>query len=96
MDHARAAHFSFLIALPVILGATVLEVPHLLHASVAPGVFEQAALAAVVAGVTALVTTTVLMRYLRSNDQMALNPFAIYCLVAGVGSAAYLLMRQAA
>ncbi len=96
LDHEGSAHFSFLIALPVIVGATVLEVPHLLHASVAPGVFQQAALAAVVAGTTALLTTAVLMRYLRGNDQMALNPFAIYCLVAGVGSAAYLLMRQAA
>ena len=96
LNHEGSAHFSFLIALPVIVGATVLEVPHLLHASVAPGVFQQATLAAVVAGVTAFVTTAVLMRYLRGNDQMALNPFAIYCLVAGVGSAAYLLLQQAA
>ena len=81
LDHEGSAHFSF---------------PHLLHASVAPGVFQQAALAAVVAGITALITTAVLMRYLRGNDQMALNPFAIYCLVAGVGSAAYLLLRHAA
>ncbi len=36
-NHVDAAHFSFLIALPIILGATVLEVPHLLHASVAAG-----------------------------------------------------------
>ena len=39
LDHAAAAHFSFLIATPVILGATVLEVPKLLHANVPPGTF---------------------------------------------------------
>ena len=50
VDHAGSAHFSFLIATPIILGATVLEVPHLLHESVPPGVFQTAALAAVVAG----------------------------------------------
>ncbi len=92
-SHYDSARFSFLIALPIIVGATVLEVPHLLHASVAPGVFQQALLAAVVAGVTAWIATFLLMRWFRSNDDWALTPFAIYCLVFGAGSAAYLLMR---
>ena len=54
IDHEGAAHFSFLIATPIILGATVLEVPHLLHESVPAGTFSLAALAAVVAGGTCL------------------------------------------
>jgi len=93
LNHEESAHFSFLIALPIILGATVLEVPHLLHASVAPGVFAQAAVAAVAAGLTALLTTWFLMRYFRSNDRWALSPFAYYCILAGLGSAAYLTLR---
>lgn len=93
LNHEESAHFSFLIALPIIIGATVLEVPHLLHASVAPGVFAQASLAAVVAGVTALLTTWFLMHYFRNNDRWALNPFAFYCIVVGLGSAAYLGLR---
>ena len=36
LDHAASAHFSFLIATPIILAATVKEVPKLLHADV-PG-----------------------------------------------------------
>lgn len=93
-SHYDAARFSFLIALPIIVGATVLEVPHLLHASVAPGVFRQALLAAVVAGVTAWIATFLLMRWFRSNDDWALTPFAIYCLLFGAGSAAFLLLAR--
>lgn len=93
VDHEGAAHFSFLIATPIILGATVLEVPKLLHADVPQGVFSLAAIAAVVAGVTAFLSTAFLMRYFRRNDDMALNPFALYCVVVGLGSMAWLLLR---
>ena len=84
IDHEGSAHFSFLIATPIILGATVLEVPQLLHESVPVGTFELAAMAAVVAGITAFASTWFLMRYFRQHDAWALNPFAYYCLAVGV------------
>jgi undecaprenyl-diphosphatase len=83
IDHEGAAHFSFLIATPIILGATVLEVPKLLHESVAPGVFGLTVIAAVVAGITAYLSTWFLMRYFRNQDSWALNPFAYYCFAIG-------------
>ena len=86
IDHEGSAHFSFLIATPIILGATVLEVPHLLHESVPVGTFELATVAAVVAGITAYASTWFLMRYFRQHDAWALNPFAYYCAVIGAGS----------
>jgi undecaprenyl-diphosphatase len=86
IDHEGSAHFSFLIATPIILGATVLEVPKLLHEAVPPGTFSLAALAAVVAGITAYLSTWFLMRYFRQHDAWALNPFAYYCLIVGAGS----------
>ena len=92
LDHHEAAHFSFLIAAPIIVGATVLEVPHLLHTSVPPGVLQQALLAALAAGVTAWLATAFLMRYFRDHDNWALSPFAIYCLIFGAGSAAFLAL----
>ena len=92
VDHEGAAHFSFLIATPIILGATVLEVPKLLHAGVAPGMFSLAAMAAIVSGITAWLSTWFLMRYFRSHDEWALNPFAYYCLVVGAAALAYLLL----
>jgi undecaprenyl-diphosphatase len=90
--HEGAAHFSFLIATPIIFGATVLEVPKLLKESVPPGTFGLAALAAVVAGITAWLSTWFLMRYFRDHDDWALSPFAGYCFVAGLGSLAILLL----
>lgn len=86
IDHEGSAHFSFLIATPIILGATVLEVPKLLHESVPPGTFGVAAIAAVLAGITAYASTWFLMRYFREHDAWALNPFAYYCLIVGAGS----------
>jgi undecaprenyl-diphosphatase len=86
INHEGAAHFSFLIATPIILGATVLEVPKLMHESVARGVLATSAIAAVVAGITAWLSTWFLMRYFRHNDLMALNPFGYYCIVFGLGS----------
>jgi undecaprenyl-diphosphatase len=90
IDHEASARFSFLIATPIIIAATVLEVPKLLHAEVAPGVFSLAALAAVVAGITAFLSTAFLMRYFRRHDDWALNPFAYYCIVAGIAAFAWL------
>ena len=92
IDHAGSAHFSFLIATPIILGATALEVPKLLHADVSPATLHLALLAAVVAGIVAFLSTAFLMRYFRHNDKWALNPFAFYCIAAGLASAAYLAL----
>ncbi len=90
IDHAASAHFSFLIALPVILGATVLEVPKLLHASVPAGTFQMAGIAAVVAGLVALGSTAFLMRYFRNTERWAMDPFGYYCIAAGLISGAVL------
>jgi undecaprenyl-diphosphatase len=92
IDHAGAAHFSFLIATPIIFGATVLEVPKLLHADIPAGVFALSAAAAVVAGITAWLSTWFLMRYFRDHDDWALNPFGYYCIVIGLASLGYLLI----
>ena len=91
VDHAGSAHFSFLIATPIILGATVLEVPHLLHEDVPPGVFQPAALAAVVAGVVAWLSTAFLMRWFRQHEKAGLNPFGIYCIAFGTVALAVIL-----
>lgn len=92
ITHEGSAHFSFLIATPIIFGATVLEVPKLLHENVAPGIFGLAAVAAVISGITAWLSTWFLMRYFRNHDDWALSPFAAYCIVAGLGSLAVLLL----
>ena len=83
LDHENSARFSFLIALPVIVGATVLEVPKMLRAGVPDGTLQVAFLAAIAAGVTAWLATAFLMRYFKGHDNWALRPFAYYCLGFG-------------
>ncbi len=83
IDHADSAHFSFLIAFPVICAASVLEIPKLLRVSPQSGVVGLAEVSAILAGVVAFSSTAFLMRYFQRHDQQALRPFAIYCVVAG-------------
>ena len=58
--------------------------PKLLHANVPPGVFGLAAFAAVISGIVAYASTWFLMRYFRSHEDWALNPFGYYCI--GIGA----------
>jgi undecaprenyl-diphosphatase len=90
LSHKASAHFSFLIATPVILGAAVLEIPKLLRAGVAPGMLTASLVGGVAAGVTAYASIAFLMRYFGRQEFEALNPFAYYCWLAGGGSFLYL------
>ena len=93
IDHEAAARFAFLMATPVIAGATVIEVPKLIHHHAAiSGMLGLSVLAAVVAGVVAFLSTAFLMRYFRNHDRWALGPFAGYCAAFGVLSLVLLSM----
>jgi len=92
LHHTDAAHFSFLIATPIIAGAAVLEIPKL-HALPGGGLTPLVILAGIVAGITAYLSIAFLMRYFRRhNFDDALVPFAIYCWVAGTIAAGVLLL----
>ncbi len=93
LHHTEAAHFSFLIATPIIAGAAVLEVPKLFAL---PGAGLSAVVigAGIAAGVTAYASVAFLMSYFRRhNFDDALVPFAIYCWAAGAAGALVLVLR---
>jgi undecaprenyl-diphosphatase len=52
-----------------------------------------AILAGVVAGVVAFISTVLLMRWFRQPEVKGFDPFAAYCVLAGGGSLAWLLLR---
>jgi undecaprenyl-diphosphatase len=79
LNHEEAAHFSFLLATPVILAAALLEMPKL-FAPDAHVVLVQAIVGGIAAGLAAYASVAFLTRYFRSND---LRPFGWYCVVAG-------------
>ncbi|MTD58126.1 undecaprenyl-diphosphate phosphatase [Amycolatopsis pithecellobii] len=85
LDHTDSARFAFLLATPAILGAGVVKVPTLLtadnRASLGP-----ALAGSLVAGIAAYIAVRFLTSYFETRT---LNPFAIYCVVAGIGSLVY-------
>ena len=85
LTHAESARFSFLLATPIIAGAGVLELPKLIHHGADAGItLSTAIIAGIVAAVTAYASTAFLMYFFKRHDFRALNPFAYYCLAAGL------------
>jgi undecaprenyl-diphosphatase len=82
LHHEDAARYSFLLATPVILAASLLEFPKL-FAPDAHVVLVQAIVGGIIAGITAYASVAFLTRYFRHND---LSPFAWYCIAAGAVS----------
>jgi undecaprenyl-diphosphatase len=82
LDHEDSARFAFLLATPVILAAGALKLPSLFqpeyHASLGP-----AFVGSLVAGVASYFSLRFLVRYFETRT---LTPFAVYCVVAGIGS----------
>jgi undecaprenyl-diphosphatase len=88
LSRQDAARLSFLLSAPVILAAGVLKVPDL-TGPLGNGIRGQVLVGSVLSGVGAYLALRFFVRYL-SNPKRTLTPFAVYCLVVGVGSAIYL------
>jgi len=89
LPRVDAARFAFLLATPVILAAGVLKIGDL-TGPLANGIRPQIVVASVVAGVAAYLSVRFLMKYFQTRT---LTPFAIYCVVFGLGSLIYLGVR---
>jgi undecaprenyl-diphosphatase len=85
LKHDEAARFAFLLATPVIAAAGLFKMPDLLKPEMR-GSLGPAMVCLVVAGLAAFVSVRFLTSYFETRT---LNPFGIYCLVAGVGCLAY-------
>jgi len=90
LSRQDAARFSFLLSAPVILAAGVLKIPDL-TGPLGNGVRGQVLVGSIVSGVGAYFALRFLVRYF-SDPNRTLTPFAIYCLVVGIGSAIYLAL----
>ncbi len=89
LSREDAARFAFLLATPVILAAGVLKIPDLLG-PLGNGIRPQILVGSVVSGVAAYLSVRFLMKYFQTRT---LTPFAIYCLVFGLGSYIYLTVK---
>jgi undecaprenyl-diphosphatase len=91
MTRQDAARFSFLLSAPVILAAGVLKLPDL-YGPLGAGIHGQIYAGSVVSFIGAYVALRFFMRYI-SDSTRTLAPFAIYCLLAGLGSYIYLAVN---
>jgi undecaprenyl-diphosphatase len=89
LSHEASARFSFLLATPIIMAAGVLEIPKLLKPEYRADL-PIALGGGVVAGVAAYLSVRFLMRYFETNR---LDPFAYYCVIAGLLAFAYFGMK---
>ena len=85
LSHKDAARFAFLLATPIIGAAALLKLPELLG-SQGDGIRGQALVASLCAAVTAYLAVRFLMRYFETRT---LIPFALWCLVFGLGCSVY-------
>ena len=86
LSHEDAARFAFLLATPVILAAGALKIPEL-TGPLGHGIHGQILVGSLLSGVGAYVSVRFLTKYFQTRT---LTPFAIYCLVVGLGSFIYL------
>jgi undecaprenyl-diphosphatase len=89
LSRQDAARFSFLLATPVILAAGVLKIPDL-AGPLGNGIHGQILVGSILSGVGAYLSVRYLMKYFQTRT---LTPFAIYCVVFGLGSIIYLSVK---
>jgi undecaprenyl-diphosphatase len=89
LSRQDAARFAFLLATPVILAAGVLKIGDL-FGPLGNGIHGQVLAGSIVSGVGAYLSVRFLMKFFQTRT---LTPFAIYCLVFGLASIAYLKLK---
>jgi len=88
LSNEDAARFAFLLATPVILAAGALKIPDL-AGPLGSGIHGQILTGSLFSGIGAYLAVRFLLRYFQTRT---LTPFAIYCVMAGLGSLAYLTL----
>jgi undecaprenyl-diphosphatase len=89
LSNADAARLSFLLATPVILAAGVLKLPDL-AGPLGDGIRPQILVGSLLSGVGAYLSVRFLTRWFETRS---MRPFAIYCIVAGLGCLAWFSLR---
>jgi undecaprenyl-diphosphatase len=88
LSREDAARFSFLLATPVILAAGALKANDLI--TLGHGIYGPILAGSILSGVGAYVSVRYLVRYFQTRT---LTPFAIYCVLFGLGSIIYLQVK---
>lgn len=90
LDRSAAVRFSFLMAIPVIAGAIVFEIPDMLKEGALEANAGAFAIGIIAAGVSGFFASRWL---LRSIADRGLRPFGVYCIIAAVATMVIALAR---
>jgi undecaprenyl-diphosphatase len=90
LSREDAVRYSFLLSAPVILAAGALKIPDL-FGPLGAGIHGQVLAGSLLSGLGAYFSVRFLVRYFSKARSLA--PFAIYCLIAGLGSLAWFAIR---
>jgi len=88
LDHVDAAHFSFLLATPIIFAAAVLKLPDLVTGTSHTDVVT-IIVGSICAAIAAWIAISFLSKYFKTKT---LTPFGIYCLSLGLVSLLYFIL----
>jgi undecaprenyl-diphosphatase len=88
LDHADAARFSFLLATPIIFAAAVLKLPELTTSAAYSnaGYLGPLLVGSLASAIAAYMSVRFLTTYFQTKT---LRPFALYCLLAGIGASVF-------
>jgi len=91
LSRADAVRYSFLLSAPVILAAGALKA-HDLFGPLGTGIHGAVLAGSLLSFIGAYLSVRFLTRYF--SEERSLNPFGVYCLIAGLGSLVCLLLRN--
>jgi undecaprenyl-diphosphatase len=90
LSRQDAVRFSFLLSAPVILAAGALKAKDL-TGPLSTGIHGPIVVGSLISGIGAYLSIRFLTKYF--SEEKSLNPFGIYCLIAGLASLAYLVLK---
>lgn len=83
LKHEAAARFSMLLALPIIVGASIIEVPKLLKVH-QHGLVQMSLVGGLLSGIFAFISVWILMSWFKKKEINAMRPFSYYCWIVGL------------
>lgn len=84
LKHEESVRFSMLLATPIIIGASIIEVPKIMHAGMGD-LLQVSLIGGVASGLAAFFSVWALMKWFHTNEITAMRPFAWYCWLVGFG-----------
>jgi undecaprenyl-diphosphatase len=82
LKHEESARFSMLLATPIIAGASILEIPKLFKPTNRP-LLQIGLIGGLAAGICALISVNILMKWFNKKEVKAMRPFSYYCWIVG-------------